>query len=92
MALAINNTKLLFEGGTTGAGGDKSHRIWSLATDDAPAAVEASNACNVFRGHWQKGDTIIATMSRNSTPVGKMYVVTASSPNIVIAVNTAAAA
>lgn len=88
MALNLNNTKLVFEGATTGAGGDSTHRVWSLATADAPAAVETGNACNIFKGHWQKGDTVIASMTRGGTPVAKTYIVTASTPDIVIAVAT----
>lgn len=91
MALELNNTKLINEGGTTGAGGGNTVRNWSLATNDAPASVEGAGACNVFRGHWQKGDTVRASMTRNGTPVGKDYIVTAVTPNIVIAPFTATA-
>jgi hypothetical protein len=79
MALALNNTRLISEGGSTGAGGDKSVRLWLLATEDNAAAVEGANACDVFAGHWQKGDIIMASMVRAGTPVGKSYIVTASS-------------
>lgn len=85
MAITLDSAHLVAAGGSTGAGGDKTCRVWVLAVTENAAAVETANALDVFLGHWQKGDVVIASMVRDGTPVGKCYIVTAAAAAITVA-------
>lgn len=79
MAITKNSAHLVAQGGSVGAGGDNTARLWILACTENAAAIETADALNVFAGHMQKGDMIMASMVRGGTPVGKCYIVTAAS-------------
>lgn len=83
MAISKDSAHLVAQGGTTGAGGSKTCRLWMLAVTENAAAVETAGALNVFAGHMQKGDIILASMVRDGTPAGKAYIVTASSASAI---------
>jgi hypothetical protein len=78
MTITVNSAHLVAQGGTTGAGGDKTARLWILAATENAAAIETAGALNAFAGHMQRGDMIMASMVRGGTPVGKCYIVTAA--------------
>lgn len=77
---------------TTGAGGVLS--TWHLVSNDAAAAVEASNYLDDAADALNVGDIIFAALDIDGSPVLKNYIVTAISGAgaVTIAVQTAAAA
>lgn len=67
--------------------------LYSYATDDAAATVEAAGYFNSARGRLTVGTVIIASMANAGTPVLKAYVVTAvpATGNVTIALQTTTA-
>ena len=68
--------------------------LYSYATDDAAATVEAAGYFNSARTRLTVGTVIIASMANAGTPVLKAYVVTAApqvTGNVTIALQTTTA-
>lgn len=76
----------IIEGTPLGTGPDNvKGSVFVLASNVAAAAVEAAGYLNVAAGILRKGDTIIASLDNDGTVAGKTYIVTALTPNVVIA-------
>ncbi len=84
MAYSADGFRTLDYIGTVSAGTPGTNtKILGYVTNDDAATVETANYFLPVYQRLSKGDQIQATLSISGTPVGRMYVVTASSSTTV---------
>ena len=74
------------EGCSLGTGPDNvKGSVWILVSNVAAAAIEAANYLNPVKTQLRVGDIIIGSLDNDGAPARKDWIVTAVSPNVVIA-------
>lgn len=83
MAFLLSGLKPISFCGSIGNGVGSVKQIFSFVTNDDAATVEAGGYFNSAASQFSIGDVIIASLDLDSTPAGKLYIVTAKTATTV---------